>query len=541
MILSDRFFFGLVASCVFVPAAACSSAPDSSPFDYRGSAGGTAAGTHSGGASAAGGAQAGAGSAGLGGGVGGGSAQAGAGGSGGSAGLAGASGAGGSGGSGGSGGVGGASGASGASGSGGVAGSGGLNGSTCPASGLAGAGQVKITNNGGSFALTRDGISSYIKGIAGGSDLPLAQKLGVNSTRTFSSAGAAAILDDAKSHCMTVLLGIELSQNPGDYTNNQFKDGKKAEVSALLANIKNHPALLMWALGNEINLGADTQAAWSFVAELSALIHQQDPNHPVISVLAGANVTAINHIVQWAPSLDAIGVNSYAGVVGVNSAVAGSNFKGPIVITEWGPTGHWESPNTSWGRPIEETSGAKSRVYKTRYDSFAHTGRILGDYVFLWGQKVERTPTWYGMFLETNADLGLQRETLPTVDTMAGAWSGALVPNRAPDVTGITLGGKQASNNIALNVGQAVQAQLTVSEPDGDAMSFVWEVLEDPYQPDLKGAPESREPRVGTPQKGTSSTLNLNAPGKSGQYRLFGYVLDGKGHAGTANIPFKVN
>jgi hypothetical protein len=40
---------------------------------------------------------------------------------------------------------------------------------------------------------------------------------------------------------------------------------------------------------------------------------------------------------------------------------------------------------------------------------------------------------------------------------------------------------------------------------------------------------------------GTTPTLNYTAPTTSGQYRLFVYVLDGKGHAGTANIPFKVN
>jgi hypothetical protein len=72
-------------------------------------------------------------------------------------------------------------------------------------------------------------------------------------------------------------------------------------------------------------------------------------------------------------------------------------------------------------------------------------------------------------------------------------------------------------------------------------MSYVWEVLEDPAQPDLKGAPEPREPRVGSPQKGTMPSITITAPSQSGQYRLLVYVLDGKGHAGTANIPFRVN
>jgi hypothetical protein len=445
-------------------------------------------------------------------------------------------------------GFGGAGGSAGMSGGGGndaggaSAGAGGAGGgsATCP-SGLGGAGVIKLVKNNSMWSMTRDGAPYYVKGIAGGSNLALAEQYGVNSTRTFGSDGAAGILDDAKSHCMTVLLGIGLSQKPDDYNNQDFLNGKRAEVNALLGSIKNHPALVMWALGNEINLGADNQTAWSFVNELAGTIHGQDPNHPVVSVLAGANITAINHIVQWAPNVDVIGVNSYAGVVGTNDQVNKSNFAGPILITEWGPTGHWECPNTSWGRPIEETSGAKGRVYKTRYDSFAHTGRILGDYVFLWGQKIERTPTWYGMFLENNADLGLSGESLPTVDTMAVEWSGAALGNRSPDVTALTINGQQATSNVALNANQQAQAQVTVSEPDGDGMSYVWEILEDPAQPDLKGAPEEREPRVGSPQKGSSPSINIQAPGQSGQYRLFVYVLDGKGHAGTANLPFRVN
>jgi hypothetical protein len=400
---------------------------------------------------------------------------------------------------------------------------------------------VQIANNAGTFSLTRDGAPYYIKGVAGGSNLVLAQQLGANSTRTYSSNRALTLLDSARSRCMTVLLGIQLSQTATDYTNPTWTAGKRTEVTNLLATIKTHPSLLMWALGNEINLGADTQAAWTFVGELAQMIHADDPNHPVISVIAGANATAINHVVQWAQGIDAIGVNSYGAVANVNRDVGRTTFTGPIIVTEWGPTGHWESPMTSWARPIEETSGAKSRVYESRYMAFAHTGRILGDYVFLWGQKIERTPTWYGMFLETNADLGLAAETLPTVDVMALAWSGAAPANRAPDVTAITLGGMAPNTSVTLTAGQAVDAVVTATEPDGDTMSYAWEILQDPVQPDLMGAAEARLPRVGAIQKGTTPTLSITAPTLPGQYRLLVYILDGKGHAGTANIPFRVN
>lgn len=390
--------------------------------------------------------------------------------------------------------------------------------------------------------MTRDGVPYYIKGIDGAANLDLAQRSGVNSSRTFSSDGAMALLDTAASHCMTVLLGIDLSNKPADYTNATFLAAKRAEVTNLLATVKTHPALLMWAIGNEIQLAAgnDNQTTVGFVQELAQTIHQQDPNHPVITAVAGANTTSLNHLVQWAPALDAVGINTYAAVGTVNADVARSMYTGPFFVTEWGPTGWWEAPTTAWGRPIEQTSGDKGRVYQSRYMMFAHTGRVLGDYVFLWGQKIESTPTWFGMFLETNADLGIAGESLPTVDTMAFEWSGVHPSNRAPDVTALTLGGKAATANVTLTAGQTVPAVVTVSEPDGDTMSYVWEILQDPTEA-TSNMGETRNPRVGNPQKGTTPMLNVTAPTAAGQYRLFVYVLDGKGHAGTANIPFRVN
>jgi hypothetical protein len=413
----------------------------------------------------------------------------------------------------------------------------------CPVTGIGGAGHVLISKVGTAFTMTRDGLPYYVKGIDGAANLDLAQRSGVNSIRTFDSNGAQALLDNAASHCMTVSLGVSLSNMPADYTNQTYLAGKRTEVTNLLATLKNHPSLLTWVVGNEIQLAAgnDNATTVGFVQELTQTIHQQDPNHPVITAVAGANATFINHLVQWAPALDALGINSYAGVGNVVNALAGTTYTGAILITEWGPTGWWEAAqSTSWGRPVEETSGAKGRVYQTRYVTFAHKPRVLGDYVFLWGQKIENTPTWFGMFLETITELGIAGESLPTVDTMVFNWLGAYPANRAPDVTAITLAGSAAAGNVSLTAGQTVPAVVTVTEPDGDTMSYVWEILQDPTVA-ASNMGETRKPRVGNPLMGTAPTLNLTVPTTAGQYRLFVYVLDGKGHAGTANFPFRVN
>jgi hypothetical protein len=445
------------------------------------------------------------------------------------------------GGGGGSGGISGGSGGSGGT----AGGSGGASGGTGGASGtpggpLTGAGHISIQHQGSTFTLLRDGQPYLINGIAGGAHLDVAQRSGANSLRLYSSSGAARSLDSAKANGMTLLLGIGLDSNPAQYTNDTFKNGKRAEVVALLSQVKDHPALLMWALGNEINLGADTQAAWQFVDELATTIHQQDPNHPVMTVIAGDNATAMNHVALWAPHIDVLGVNAYKRAPFVDGVVKGSNFAGPYVVTEFGPTGHWESTNTSWNMPIEQVSGDKALAYQQRYQAIvSHRDRALGSYVFLWAQKEERTPTWYGMFLENLAALPLSGESCPTVDAMAFSWSGRWPANRAPTVSALAIDGKSAEASVTLTAGQTVQAQVIATEPDGDAMKFIWEILQDT---DVQsGGSSSRPARVGTPQTGSAPTLTVSAPTTAGLYRLYVYVLDGKGHAGTANLPFRVN
>ena len=47
-------------------------------------------------------------------------------------------------------------------------------------------------------------------------------------------------------------------------------------------------------------------------------------------------------------------------------------------------------------QPIEQTSEEKRQVYEERYTQYISANpRCLGSFVFLWGQKEERPPTWF--------------------------------------------------------------------------------------------------------------------------------------------------
>ena len=58
-----------------------------------------------------------------------------------------------------------------------------------------------------------------------------------------------------------------------------------------------------------------------------------------------------------------------------------------------GSRSHWESPLTDWGRPIEATSHGEAEDIARRYRDviLQQRSQCLGSYIFLWGQKQERT------------------------------------------------------------------------------------------------------------------------------------------------------
>jgi hypothetical protein len=154
--------------------------------------------------------------------------------------------------------------------------------------------------------------------------------------------------------------------------------------------------------------------------------------------------------------------------------------------------------------------------------------------VFLWGQKQERTPTWYGVFLESG-------EETAAVDTMHFIWNGAYPANRSPRLTGARLEGKTAYENARVKPGQPGAASVQVEDPDGDPVTYRWEILEESTDLKMGGDAESKPKTVtGLIADPTRARIEFQAPARPGAYRLFAYAFDGHGHAAHVNIPFQV-
>ncbi|MBT9392676.1 hypothetical protein KLP40_05825 [Hymenobacter sp. NST-14] len=398
--------------------------------------------------------------------------------------------------------------------------------------------KVEVKQTAGRYELLRGGQPYFIKGAGGGQYPERVKAYGGNSLRTWDTGGAAKVLADANQNGLTVMMGLDVARERHgfDYNNPQAVAAQLQKVKAEVLKYKDDPALLFWGIGNELNLEYKNPKVWDAVEQIARMIHEVDPNHPTSTVLAGLNQQEVDYIKSRCPSVDILSINTYAGLAAIPEQVRTMGWTGPYVVAEWGPTGHWESPVTPWKASVEETSAQKAAVYQSRYEASVakDTTQCLGTYVFLWGQKQERTPTWYGIFTED----GKESEV---VDVMQYLWSGQWPANRAPHLADFRLNNQPATAGIYLQPGKTYPAVVTVTDPDQDPLTYRWELL--PESTDLKSGGDRESRPVAVPGRipaRAGAQTTLKAPAKEGAYRLFIYTYDGHDNVAVANIPFFV-
>jgi hypothetical protein len=403
--------------------------------------------------------------------------------------------------------------------------------------------RAEIKKEGGKFQLFVNGEPFYIKG-AGleFGDIPALAKHGGNSFRTWRTdngqRSGRGVLDEAYQHGLYVTMGIEVARERHgfDYDNEAEVTAQFERIKKEVMELKDHPALIIWAIGNELNLRATNPKVWDAVNDLSKMIHEIDPNHLTTTTLAGISKELVDDIKQRAPDLDLLSVQMYADIVNLPKYIDETGWDGPYIVTEWGATGHWEVLATDWGAPIENNSTVKAEFYLERYKTAIepYKKQCLGSYVFLWGQKQERTPTWYGIFMED----GNETES---VDVMHYIWNNKWPENRSPKLMEFSLDGKTSEDNVALEANQTYIVELTIEDPEGDNIQYVWDVK--PESTDLGDGGDFETTPESIPGLITvkGDDIEFNPHLDSGAYRLFIYASDGNGHTAHANIPFYVN
>jgi hypothetical protein len=258
-------------------------------------------------------------------------------------------------------------------------------------------------------------------------------------------------------------------------------------------------------------------------------------------VLAGIGETKLSELDTFCPTLDAVGINTYAGMMSLPETVAKQGWKRPWLVTEFGPRGHWEVQKTAWALPIEDSSTEKADLYLRAYRrAVTESPACLGSYVFLWGQKQEKTHTWYGMFLPEGNRLG-------AVDAMTMAWTGKRPDNRCPQIGPgkITVRVEGASADDTRHVfapGARLQCMVDTSDPENDPIIIKWDLRVDVAGNPSRGGDRepSTPPIAGSVISTQENQAVIQLPEKEGNYRLFAYAFDPKGSAATANLPVQI-
>jgi hypothetical protein len=402
---------------------------------------------------------------------------------------------------------------------------------------------VKLHQIGNTFQLKVDDQPFYINGagVDFGSIKSLAD-YGGNAFRTWrvnnGEKTGRQILDEAHQHGLMVCMGLEVERERHgfDYDDEVAVAKQMAEIKKDILDLKDHPALLIWGIGNELNLRHINPKVWDAVNDLSKMIHKIDPNHPTTTMLAGAEPDEIKLVAARCPDLDLLSFQIYGEIAKLPSFLQESNYEGAYMITEWGATGHWECAQTNWDRPIESNSTEKAADYHSRFLNViaADKAQCIGSFVFLWGQKQERTPTWYGLFLENN-------NCTEAAKVMQYLWTGQWSTHKIPQISDLRVNGMLAEENVCLQSGQTYDATVVINSRDKN-LGYRWEIMaEVDRNMESDGGDFEPTPTIIWQQSGSSKQQQVTfvAP-TEGEYRLFVYIDDLHGGTATANIPILV-
>lgn len=394
---------------------------------------------------------------------------------------------------------------------------------------------VELRQTAQGWHLMRGGKPYFIRGAGGTAKLEQLAATGANSIRTWGADDIDELLDAAHALGLSVTVGIWLGheRHGFDYDDQKQVREQFEHARKTVLRYKDHPAVLLWGIGNEMEgFGAgDNPAIWRAVNDVAAMVKKIDPLHPTMTVTAEIGGGRIEGVHERCPAIDIHGINSYGGALSLPERFAAAGATKPYVLTEFGPPGVWEIPKTEWGAPPEPTSTEKSAFYRRSYRNavLGASGRALGSYVFLWGSKMEATPTWYGMFLRDGARLG-------AVDVMTELWSGSPPANLAPRIEPLIVEGDRR-----LDPGDELRVRALIVDPEGAAIRTRWVLLREPVKYATGGDTQPLPPEArGAVLEGSATGARVRMPRNPGPYRLFVYAYDPAGNAATANVPLLV-
>jgi len=301
-----------------------------------------------------------------------------------------------------------------------------------------------------------------------------------------------------------------------------------------IEGIGDHPAILMWGLGNEVHLD---EPYLRVVNRMSEEIHKRFPHHLTSLTMINAKPEGIEAVKKFAPDIDVLGIQSYS-----RGAVYGSIKKTeelwgkPFYMSEFNTNGPWNFKTTEWGVPLDEPVTKKVSDLKNCYASINESPLCLGSTIFVWGHAVVYRPTYFSLLLDPDPNGTPKKDSMnhlmitPQAEVMSEQFTGRpMKGNRAPVLSRLEFEG--GGNARLAKPGEPMKVNFAAEDPDKDTVEFLTWILDSTAR---------KTTTVAGPFPNSSPDhVEIKAPETPGEYLLLVYAKDKKGGASASTIAFK--
>ena len=212
-------------------------------------------------------------------------------------------------------------------------------------------------------------------------DIPLMKAAHINAVRTYEPLLDRSVLDQLSEAGIFVLNSVYVW------------GGDPASVVTDRVNaVKDHPAILMWVLGNEWNyngLYVDLPHAEALARlnDAAALVRAADPEHPIASIYGELPTAAT---IDAMPDVDVWGINAYRGIsFGNLFADFAALSEKPMFLGEYGADAYNATPAVSAYDPTSQAMAvqALTRAIIDASAAVNASGVALGGTLFEWADE----------------------------------------------------------------------------------------------------------------------------------------------------------
>ena len=142
--------------------------------------------------------------------------------------------------------------------------------------------EVSVQETPAGWRLHVEDETFYVRGAGGRQYFHTLESAGGNAVRTWNANHAQEVLDSAEANGLKVMLGlwVQHERHGFDYTDTKAVAAQFEKFKTTVEAFKNHPALLLWGVGNEVGFGRKNLEAIEAVDDIAQMIQELDPASP---------------------------------------------------------------------------------------------------------------------------------------------------------------------------------------------------------------------------------------------------------------------